>query len=64
MQDEYAFLRAQCEAILEHCDYLLHFSVDPEVLLKANACKQQAHEQLQRLNRQATSMPGSMSSER
>ena len=63
MQDEYAYLRAQCEEILDHCDYLLRHCVDPKVLAKAEESKQKAAEQLERLNRQSACEPGVGSTE-
>jgi hypothetical protein len=50
VKDEYAFLRNQYLEIIEHCEYLLNNSGDPQVLSKANETKRSAMEKLARLN--------------
>lgn len=58
MVDEYSFLRSQYEEIVEHCEYLLSHSIDPNIRVKAEDSKLKAQAELARLNRQmaATSL--------
>ncbi len=51
MKDEYSYLRGQYEAILQHCEYLLHNSADPKILMMARDSMQKASSELARLNR-------------
>jgi hypothetical protein len=51
VNDEYNYLRTQYVEIIDHCDYLLHNSADPNVLWKAKDTKLRAVEKLANLNR-------------
>lgn len=51
MNDEYNYLRTQYLEIIDHCEYLLHNSADPNVLWKAKDTKLRAEEKLASLNR-------------
>jgi hypothetical protein len=51
MQDEYAYLRGQYEAIVDHCEYLLRISSDPTILRMAEKSRRQAAAELAKLNR-------------
>lgn len=52
MRDEYSFLRSQYEEIVEHCEYLLNHSADPNIRARADDSKKRAQAELARLDRQ------------
>jgi len=52
MRDEYSFLRSQYQEIVEHCEYLLSHSIDPNIRNKAKDSKSKAQAELARLDRQ------------
>ena len=52
MRDEYSFLRSQYQEIVEHCEYLLRHSIDPNIRNKAKDSKIKAQAELARLDRQ------------
>ena len=54
MNDEYNYLRTQYLEIIDHCEYLLRNSADPDVLWKAKDTKLRAAEKLASLNRRTS----------